>query len=269
MAHAHPIRPGAIRSDRSLAPAEPAAIIARIESHPALPAGPEERFSGYGVMAAPFRSGHILAMRRFPASSLGHGYTSVWHRDPDGLWTFWSNRPPLEACPRYFGGAIARAVETRIDVRWAGPRQLVIRVADAGLHWEMDLETTRATRLMNTLAGALPDRAWHNTAVLRAMGRMAGPLLHAGHLALTGRTPNGQWFAANPMLVWTLSRSVAELEGRDLGEPGPVPDQARLGDFWIPQRGLFAIGRAFFEPADPARHHLVAQSSESPVSPQV
>lgn len=264
MAHANPIRPGAIGSDRSLDPAEPAALVAHIEAHPELPAGPEERFSGYGVMAAPFRSGHILAMRRFPASSLGHGYTSVWHRAPDGLWTFWSSRPPLEACPRYFGGALARAVTAHIDVHWVGPRRLVIGVADAGLHWEMDLEATAATRILNALASTLPDRAWHSPAVLRAMGRMAGPLLHAGHLGLTGRAPNGQRFAANPMRVWTLARSVAELEGRDLGVQGPVPDQARLGDFWIPQRGLFAIGRMFFEPADPARHHLVSSNAASP-----
>jgi hypothetical protein len=30
--------------------------------------------------------------------------------------------------------------------------------------------------------------------------------------------------------------------------------QARLADFWIPQRGLFAVGRAFLEPLDAARH---------------
>ena len=36
--------------------------------------------------------------------------------------------------------------------------------------------------------------------------------------------------------------------GESFGEAGGIPEQARLGDFWIPQRGLFAIGRAFFEP---------------------
>jgi hypothetical protein len=28
----------------------------------------------------------------------------------------------------------------------------------------------------------------------------------------------------------------------------------RSRGFWIPQRGLFVIGQAFFEPFDPARH---------------
>lgn len=57
--------------------------------HAGLPGGDEERFSSWGVMGLPFRSGNILAFRRFPASSIGPGYSAVWHRDPTGLgcWT--------------------------------------------------------------------------------------------------------------------------------------------------------------------------------------
>jgi hypothetical protein len=43
---------------------------------------------------------------------------------------------------------------------------------------------------------------------------------------------------------------------QDLGGVSPLPVQTRLGDFWIPQRGIFAIGRAFFEPLDSAQHAL-------------
>jgi len=227
---------------------EPGGIVAEMEREPILPDGDEERFSGYGVMAAPFLSGHILAMRRFSASSLGDAYTSVWHREPNGEWTFWSDRPALQSCARYFGPALTRAIEAPIDLRWMGPRHLSVRIDDAKLRWEMDLEATTATRLMNALARALPDRAWRSDTVLKAMARVAGPLLHAGNLGLTGLAPNGQHFVANPMRLWALSRSSAALGGHDLGEPGPVPEQARLGDFWIPQTGLFAVGRAFFEP---------------------
>ncbi len=69
--------------------------------HQAPPAGDadEDRFAGYGVMGLPFRSGHVLAMRHFPASSIGPGYTSVWHRTPDGDWTFWQNQPDHLSCP--------------------------------------------------------------------------------------------------------------------------------------------------------------------------
>ncbi len=43
---------------------------------------------------------------------------------------------------------------------------------------------------------------------------------------------------------------------RDLGGVAPLPVQMRLGDFWVSQRGIFAIGRAYFEPLDSARHAL-------------
>lgn len=52
---------------------------------PGLQGGPEERFAGYGVMGLPSRSGHYLALRHFPASSIGPGYRAVWHRDPHVL----------------------------------------------------------------------------------------------------------------------------------------------------------------------------------------
>jgi hypothetical protein len=39
---------------------------------------------------------------------------------------------------------------------------------------------------------------------------------------------------------------MAVLDGEDFGSPGPLPARATLGDFAIPQRGVFALGRAFF-----------------------
>ncbi len=69
--------------------AEPKELVEKLEQGAQLPSGNQERFAGYGVMGVPFTSGHLLAMRRFPASSLGEGYTSVWHHDPQRRrWTF-------------------------------------------------------------------------------------------------------------------------------------------------------------------------------------
>jgi hypothetical protein len=34
----------------------------------------------------------------------------------------------------------------------------------------------------------------------------------------------------------------------ELGPIGPLPEQARLTDFYIPQQSLFAVGRAFLTP---------------------
>jgi hypothetical protein len=57
---------------------------AETERHAELPTGAGKGFTGYGVMSLPFASGHVLALRRFPASYIGPAYTSVWHRDPAG-----------------------------------------------------------------------------------------------------------------------------------------------------------------------------------------
>jgi hypothetical protein len=34
----------------------------------------------------------------------------------------------------------------------------------------------------------------------------------------------------------------------------PLEEQSRLGDFWMPQRGIFYVGEARFESFDPLRH---------------
>jgi hypothetical protein len=239
-----------------------AELAARLERAPSLPEGQEERFTGYGVMAAPFQSGDVLAMRRFAASSLGHSYSSVWHRDPEGAWTFWSDQPPLETCARYFGSAVSHAVVTEIVIRWPKPRRLEVEVPAAELRWSLEMEATRTTRMVNRLGEMMPEGLWRSPRALAFMANVVGRLLHAGRLGLSGHVPNGQAFVVNPMLVWSIRESSASIGGRDLGSLGALAEQAHLGDFWIPQRALFAIGRAFFEPADQSRHHLVAQLGE-------
>ena len=51
-----------------------------------------------------------------------------------------------------------------------------------------------------------------------------------------------------------MASSKALLAGEDFGEPGPLAEQAHMGDFMIPQRGILAIGGGYFEPLDEARH---------------
>jgi hypothetical protein len=233
---------------------EPQRLVEQLEAAPSLPAGSEERFNGYGVMGLPFTSGHILAMRRFPASSVGPGYTSVWHRAADGEWVFYATVSPPQACTRFFGIMASNATETEIRITWAAPFRFRVTVPAAPLDWEVGVGSTAATRLMNAAARLLPNAAWRSSAVLAAMGMVAGPLLGAGRVGLQGSVPNGQRFVANPRIVWAITDSRAVLAGEDLGPPGPVQPQAHLGDFWIPQRGIVALGQAYFEPFDPARH---------------
>jgi hypothetical protein len=240
----------------------PRELIKEVESNVSLPEGTEERFSGYGVMGLPFRSGHILAMRRFPVSSVGPGYTSIWHRTPAGEWEFFVNAPPRQSCPRYFGASAARAVETAITLEWLSPIRLHIAAPAVSFEWELAVGASPATRLMNAMGLLLPAGAWHNRTVLAMMGPAAGVLLGVGKVGLLGRVPNGQRFIANPRLLWTIVESRARLGREDFGLPGAVHPQACLGDFWIPQRGILAIGQTFFDPFDPARHSSVT-SAES------
>ncbi len=58
--------------------------------------------------------------------------------------------------------------------------------------------------------------------------------------------------------MWSVTSSSARLGGEGMGLPGPLDRQAHLGDFWIPQRGVFVVGMAFFEPFEEGRHLAVA-----------
>ena len=130
----------------------PSVQAAEIERRAGLPAGAGDRFTGYGVMGLPFTSGHVLAMRRFPASSIGPGYTSVWHRDPAGRWEFWQDQPDEQACSRYFGSALAGTRRAHIELDWPGESTLQIAIAEAGFAWTVTLGTSAATRAGSILS---------------------------------------------------------------------------------------------------------------------
>jgi hypothetical protein len=208
--------------------------------------GPGDRFSGYAVISLSFQSGHVLALRRFSASSIGPGYVSVWHRGPSGSWTFYSTVSPELSCARYFGGQIERNVVTPIEITWLGSMRFRI-VVGAAIDWHVSLGTSLTTRLLNVAAGTIPERAWQSPAVLRFMGIAARATLGTGRLNLTGLTPNGQRFIANSRRLWLIESTDAVVEGVNVGPVGPLTNQASLGDFLLPQRGLIVVARARFE----------------------
>jgi hypothetical protein len=231
----------------------PRDIIGRLEHGLELQPGTDERFSGYGVMGLPFRGGHYLALRRFPANSLGGPYTAIWLRDPAERWTIVTDVAPDQSCPRYFGRAVERTDVRDIDLSWTGPRSLRVEVSGF-VHWELELAETPVTWSLSTIGSAMPRALWRNPLVLSTIGGTAGPLLGVGQMRLQGSVPNGQWFQANPKRAWLVASSRASLEGEDLGAPGPLERQTRLGDVWLPQRGLFFVGESYFEPFDATRH---------------
>lgn len=227
---------------------QPRDLADRAEQAPDLPPGEGERFGGYGVMGLPFASGHYLALRAYTASSIGPAYRAAWHRDPGGRWTVYANAPPEVSWARYLGSALTATRTVSIDIDWTGPRSLTVRIPDV-LTWELELSADFATRLMSAIGARLPAGAYHSHWLLRLLSAAAGPVLSAGKIRLVGAMPNGQAFGALPRRVWRITQSSADLNGTDLGAPGPLPAQARLGDFMLPQRGIFgADGAAVFTP---------------------
>ena len=231
------------------------------EQNAELGPGDDEQFSGYGVMGVTFSSGHVLALRRFPVTNVGDGYTSVWLRRPSGAWTIYADAPPEASCARYFGSALETSVQCPITVTWTDDTSFIVAVGgEVDLVWELELEATPVTRAMTEVIGAMPGSLLASKAFLKAMGAAAGPALRAGRLGLTGNVPNRQGFRAKPRRMWFISRTSATLAGEDLGSRQPLRVQTRLGDFWIPRRGIFLIGAASFDRFDPSLH-LPARAS--------
>lgn len=228
---------------------EPAQVARHAERYPQLPDGECERVSGYGVMGLTFQSGHILGLRRWTASSVGDGFTSIWHRNPKGRWTFYESARSDIACTRYFGADVERVRMGPIALDWEGERRLHVRTADdPAVDWSIDVGATPVTRAMSMAGFLLPEAAWRSRPVLTMMGYVAGWALGVGKVQLTGMTSNRQHFDANPLRVWYVTGSTAVVEGQDLGAIGPLTEQAHMADFYFPQRGIFALGRVFVTP---------------------
>lgn len=231
---------------------EPLEVAAALERSARLPDGAGDRFSGYAVLGVSFATGDVLALRRFVVTSVGAGYSSVWHRDPGGRWTFYTDVEPGLGCGRYFSEAVDEEVRAPIGLEWTTNRTLRVTV-DGGrlVAWSLNLRSTLMTRAISRLAATLPEPWWHNTRVLESMSAVARMTLGTGRFNMVGETPNRYRFMANPLALWSIADSHAVMAGRDLGAIAPLKAQVALGDFWVPRRPLFAIARAFMYPSSP------------------
>jgi hypothetical protein len=233
--------------------ATPRAAAARIESAPRLPTGAGERFTGYGVLGVAFTSGHVLALRRMAASSVGPAFTSVWHRAPGGLWTFFADTDPDQACGRYFGvvGRVGR--DDGIRLTWRGPTSLSVVVPIVGLAWAIHLAVAPGTRVMAALSRRLPAPVRRRPAVHRGLAAAGARMLGLRELTATGTAPSGHGFRLDVHRFWRVDASSARMRGEHLGSPTPMGGPTDLGDFRIPARGVFTVGDAFFLAAAPMR----------------
>jgi hypothetical protein len=168
---------------------------------------------------------------------VGVGFTSIWHSDPGGRWTFYETVGGESGCSRYFGADVGRVEVGPIRLDWETSNRVHVRTADTSVDWTIEAGSTLMTRLMSAVGASVPAVAWRSPSVLAAMGTVAGRALGVGKLQLTGQTSNAQHFDANPRWIWYVTA--------DLGPPGPLTEQARMADFYFPQRGVLAVGSVF------------------------
>ena len=243
----------------------PHAAVNVIERDACILRGPGDAFSGYAVIGLPFQSGHVLALRRFSASSLGPVYTSVpASRSRGSLDLLLDGRArPVVCAVLRRPGRPQRGHPDRARA-WAAP--CALRVSIRGrLTWQLTMGSSPMTRLLNTMTSLIPERAWRMPAVFRGMGLAADAAFGTGHLNLRGRTPNGHRFVMNPRQFWLLNASTAHMSGHDLGPPGPLEEPATLEDMRIPQRGLFAV--LSLRLARPTRGRATLSRHGQPCSP--
>lgn len=213
-----------------------------------------DRVAGCGVMGVPFTTGDYLALRRWPATSFGPGYTSVWHRDPAGSWTIHADAPPERSCVRFMGAAVEHTRTVPIRLEWPADDRLVVTVG-TDIEWTLRLGETVTSRMLTGTAGALPSLVWRTGPTLWLIGSSAGAMLRTGRLQLAGRAPNGHLFRVTPLRTWTVPDTSARVLGRDLGAPHPLPRPPRIGKIRLPQRGIFFADTSatFAEPPGTSR----------------
>lgn len=245
----------------------PRAIVAGVGRKPPRADPGTERLTGYGALGLAFAMGDVLAFRRVAASSVGPAYTAVWHRDPRGRWTVFTDVDPRLSCPRYLGGGLTRAVETHARLEWTGPWSLAVTVPEHQLDWAIRLEPQPGTRAWSALARLLPRRAYRAPGPAVLIGAVAGWLLGTSPLQLQGRAPNGQWFAIRPTRLWAVTAGAAVVAGRDLGPLVHPHRPTHLDDIVLPDRGLFMAGEWLYERHDPARRGPTRSDPPGPDTP--
>jgi hypothetical protein len=242
---------------------EPAKIINQEEEALRAEAG-RESFAGFAIPGQPFASGDVLCLRRFRTSTIGPGYSAVWHRSPAGEWTVYTSVAAELSCPRFIGAALSRVVETPVELEWTGPAELSVRVPAAGLRWDMRVGSTAITRLMNAMMAVMPRFLYRSNLVLAAMSAMSTAMLAAGRFLMGGHMPNRQWFQVGPRRLWSIPEARASIAGRDFGPVGPLAQQPTIGEVPLPQRGYLMLGGVSFE-AFAAGRHLPARRAENGV----
>ena len=204
----------------------------------------------WGIIAYPFDSGHVLALRVSPQNDFAP-FTSVWHRSPDGAWSIYVDGPRLDtACPRYWGAATEQVQLTEISVEWTGPQDLVVEMADPKLCWTASMHAGPIVRAANAVSRSIPESVLRSRLAIRFVERMSDHLFDLGDVTLATPVPNGQDAVALTRRLFPIVDGSAQLDGDDLGEPATRSENPTFGEARLPARPIFTIGRAYLTIVD-------------------
>ena len=204
-----------------------------------------ELLRGYAVMALPFSSGYLLALRVWVQNDFAP-YRSVWIRSPEGEWRMVNDGPLLEAtCPRYWEPAVTNATLGEINLTWESQAELTVQMDQPRFVWRMHMVCPPFLRIMNALHGSLPLWTWKFDPLVGIREWMASGLLGMGDIQFSFRTPGGQQSLILPGEIYFIRSSRAVLEGEDLGRPVHLPHNPHIGGVRLPARPVFASGQSF------------------------
>jgi hypothetical protein len=224
-----------------------------------------EYVKGWGVMALPFDSGHVLALRVFPENDFGP-HKSLWRRDPEGHWSIHIDGPRLDTtCPRYSGAACAQTGFARLALTWTGPVTLQVTMDEPALTWTLTATTTMYLDVLNAVSAAMPTATWRPRALLRAREGMAR-MLGVGEIELSGVMPSGHTGTLMPKQMYFVDKSRAVLGGVDPGHPTHLAQCPTIGGVPLPARGMLAIAEAVWGILDP-NEYAQTRAETSATSP--
>ena len=213
-----------------------------------------EHQRGWGIVAFPFDSGHVLALRVSPQNDFAP-FTSVWHRTPDGAWSIYVDGPRLDtACPRYWSDAAEHVQKTTISLDWSGPRDLVVDMAEPRLEWRASMAAGPLVRALNATATHLPEAILRTEPMIRCVEWIGDVLFELGDITLSTPVPNGQDAIVVVRRLFPIVDGAASLDGEALGAPATGSDTPTFGEARLPARPVFSIGPGYLTITDEAEY---------------
>ena len=183
-----------------------------MQDHPRLADGDGERFAAHGIMGLAFASGHYLALRDMSATSIGPAYRAVWHRDPGGRWSIFTNGS-AGAVPRYFGATASHRAGATHRRQWPDDHTFEVRMGRR-LDWGVTLGATPSARMMSAMGRAMPARGGVAGPCSAAWVRWPSAMLRSGRIRLHGTPRTVSTFRAAPVQIWRVSGTTASSTGR-------------------------------------------------------